>query len=68
MLIDMFGVGGTLVMPTADPRPDASPPTPNPTPNPTPGGTSNATPSPLPLPLPDEAELFQRIFGDSPPQ
>ncbi|MFJ5684669.1 hypothetical protein [Streptomyces sp. NPDC093099] len=68
MLIDMFGVGGTLVMPTADPRPDASPPTPNPTP----GGTSNATPSPLPLPLPlplpDEAELFQRIFGDSPPQ
>ncbi|MEU0283289.1 hypothetical protein ACIOGX_12770 [Streptomyces sp. NPDC088147] len=56
MLIDMFGVGGTLVMPTADPRPDASPPTPNPTP----GGT--------PTPLPDEAELFQRIFGDSPPQ
>ncbi|MFJ2672987.1 hypothetical protein [Streptomyces sp. NPDC087525] len=60
MLIDMFGVGGTLVMPTADPRPDASPPTPNPTPG--------STPTPLPLPLPDEAELFQRIFGDSPPQ
>ncbi|RYJ21965.1 hypothetical protein CU044_6115 [Streptomyces sp. L-9-10] len=60
MLIDMFGVGGTLVMPTADPRPDASPPTPD--------STRDATPDAVPNALPDEAELFQRIFGDSPPQ
>ncbi|MFJ9212504.1 hypothetical protein [Streptomyces sp. NPDC102264] len=64
MLIDMFGVGGTLVMPTADPRPDASPPTPDSTPD----STRDATPDAVPNALPDEAELFQRIFGDSPPQ
>ncbi|WP_411114986.1 hypothetical protein [Streptomyces sp. 029-5] len=60
MLIDMFGVGGTLVMPTADPRPNASPATPD--------STRDATPDVVPNALPDEAELFQRIFGDSPPQ
>lgn len=44
MLIDMFGVSGTLLVPTADPRLNASPA------------------------IPDEAELFQRIFGEPPPQ
>ncbi|MFD6342624.1 hypothetical protein [Streptomyces sp. NPDC060131] len=64
MLIDMFGVGGTLVMPTADPRPNASPATPDSTRD----ATRDATPDAVPNALPDEAELFQRIFGDSPPQ
>ncbi|MGW6601937.1 hypothetical protein [Streptomyces sp. NPDC055036] len=52
MLIDMFGVRGTLMVPTADTRPDASP----------------ATPEASPDAVPEEAELFQRIFGNPPPQ
>ncbi|MFD7285328.1 hypothetical protein [Streptomyces sp. NPDC059863] len=47
----MFGVRGTLMVPTADTRPDASP----------------AFPEASPDAIPDEAELFRRIFGDGDP-
>ncbi|MFE7569713.1 hypothetical protein ACFU76_22550 [Streptomyces sp. NPDC057539] len=56
MLIDMFGVRGTLMVPTADTRPNASPATPE------------ATPEASPDAVPEEAELFQRIFGNPPSQ
>ncbi|MER8068907.1 hypothetical protein ABTZ59_11520 [Streptomyces sp. NPDC094034] len=58
MLIDMFGVHGTLMVPTT-------------TTTATTMTTATATAAPCPdasPALPDEAELFQRIFGDPPPR